>query len=798
MAEQFITVSIAEEVRNRFLRYMMSVVKGRALPDVRDGLKPVQRRILYSMYNDSNLTFDRKAAKCAKIVGDVMGSYHPHGDGAIYEALVRMSQDWVLRLPLVHGEGNFGSVDGDPPAAYRYTEAKLSRAAEALLTELDQDTIDYMPNFSGTTQEPTVLPAQFPNILVNGSQGIAVGLATNIPPHNLGEVLRACIYLIDNPEATIAQLLDRIKGPDFPLGGKLIVDRATLRKIYEEGRGSLKIQAEWKLEEVGKMWQIVVTSIPYGVVKGDLEEAIGAIIEEKKLPQLLSVSNESNEKDGLRITMEIKPGADPALIMAYLYKHTELQRSFSYNMTAIVPGPDGVTMIPRDGLSLKEILQYFLDFRLVTTRRKFEYQVRKLKARIHILQGFAKVFNGLDRAIKLIRNSSGKPDAATKLMDEFDLDQEQVNAILDSQLYKIAQMEIQKILDELKEKQQEVDRLESILASEKKLWNVIKHDFEKLLEADFIARRRTRIASDDDVLEFDEQAYIQKENTNVILTRDGWIKRVGRLATIEGTRVRDGDEVLAVVQATTLDTVVFFADDGTAYTMKVHDVPASSGYGEPITKYFKIADQVRIIAAIGTHPYFTPLDDISDTDAPPAPYLLVATTAGYVCRLPFRNYRTESTKAGRRYAKLDDDDRVCYVKLITQEESMFLASANGYLLQFPIDQVNILSNVGKGVMGIKLDPDDRCIGGALVQPKQGNTMYRCRIELESGTIHEEIAKETNKLVNRGNKGDKPRARSRFVRVLPDPIQLVNWDEIEAKYDRKSRDAGQNGQGNSDH
>jgi DNA gyrase subunit A len=792
VADNFETVSIADEVRTRFLRYMVSVVKGRALPDVRDGLKPVQRRILYSMYNDSNLTFDRKASKCAKIVGDVMGNYHPHGDGAIYEALVRMAQEWVMRLPLVHGEGNFGSVDGDPPAAYRYTEAKLARAAETLLSELDQETVDYVANYSGTKQEPTVLPAQYPNVLVNGSQGIAVGLATNMPPHNLGEVLRACIFMIDNPEATIAQLLDKIKGPDFPLGGKLIVDRATLRKIYEEGRGSLKIQAEWKLEEAGKTRQIVVTSIPYGVVKGDLEESIGVIIEDKKVPQLLSISNESNDKEGLRIVMEIKAGSDPAVVMAYLYKHTELQKSFSYNMTCVVPGVDGKSLVPRDGLSLKEILRYFLDFRLITVRRKFEFQLRRIRRRIHILEGFAKIFNALDKAIKIIRNSSGKADASEKLQVEFELDEEQCNAILDSQLYKIAQMEIQKILDELKEKLKEAEELESLLASEAKLWKFIKKEFETLLEQDFVVRRRTRIASDEDVLEFDEQAYIVRENTNVVLTRDGWIKRVGRLAAVESTRVRDGDEVIAVVPGSTLDQVIFFGDDGTAYTMRINEVPASSGYGEPITKYFKIADQVKIITAISTDPRFTPVDQEAEGDTPAGPFLLVGTTAGYVCRLPLKNYRSESTKAGRRFAKLETGDKVCLLKLIHDEESVFLASAGGYLIQFTLEQINILSSVGKGVIGIKLDSSDSCIGGALVKRKQGDPKGRIFIELESGNQHEEIAKALDELQNRGGKGDKPRSRSKFVRVIPNTIELVNWDEVDGKPERKSRDSDKPG------
>ncbi|MCZ2341416.1 MAG: DNA topoisomerase 4 subunit A [Bacteroidales bacterium] len=782
MAELIETVSIAQEARNRFLRYAMSVVTGRALPDVRDGLKPVQRRILYAMYQDLHLTFDRKALKSAKIVGDVMGNYHPHGNLALYDALVRLSQDWVMRVPLVHGQGNFGSVDGDPPAADRYTEAKLTKPAEYLLTELDQDTVELRPNYDGTRQEAVVLPAQFPNLLVNGTQGIAVGMATNIPPHNLGEVLRACIHLIDNPDATVAQLLDRVKGPDFPLGGKIISDRATLRRIYEEGTGSIKVQGEWKLEELSRgKHQIVVYSIPYGVDKGNLENLIGDIIDTRKLPQLLSITNESNEKEGMRITMELKGGTDPNLVMAYLYKHTELQKSFSYNVTALVPDEDGRTLVPKDGLSLKDILRYFLDFRLITVRRRFEYHLRVLQRRIHILEGFAIIFNALDQAIQIIRHSTGKPDASTKLIATFGLDEEQAGAVLDAQLYKIAQMEIQKILDELREKQAQAAKIAAILASEQKLWGVIKGELEELGNQPFVNRRKTRMASDEDVLEFHPDDYITRENTNVVLTRDGWLKRVGRLASVESTRVRDGDEVIAVVPASTLDTVIFFADDGTAYTMRVNEVPASSGYGEPITKFFKLADQVKILTAMTTDPRFTPADIPAEGDTPGGPFLMIATSAGFVLRLPLANYRAESTKSGRRYAKLEEGDKVVCVKRVDNESGVMLASKSGHVIHFPVDQVSILSGVGKGVIGIKLDDADVCLGGVLV----GGRFDKLVIETESGKS-QEFGPGAIKSQNRGGKGDKPFVRTKFARVVPLPIELTDWDAVEGKGEKSER------------
>ncbi|MFY7951100.1 MAG: DNA gyrase/topoisomerase IV subunit A [Armatimonadaceae bacterium] len=783
MAETIQTVSITTEARTRFLRYAMSVVTGRALPDVRDGLKPVQRRILFTMYHDSNLTFDRKAAKCAQIVGDVMGRYHPHGDGAIYEALVRLSQDWVMRLPLVHGEGNFGSVDGDPPAAYRYTEAKLSKAAESLLAELDQETVDLRDNYAGNRREPVVLPAQYPNLLVNGTAGIAVGLATNIPPHNLGEVIRACVFLIDTPDATVANLLDKVKGPDFPLGGKILTDRATLRTIYETGKGSIKVQAEWKTEEAGRgKQQIVVTSIPYGVDKGQLEEVIGEIIENKKLPQLLGLSNETNDKEGMRIVLDIKPGTDPNLVMAYLFKHTDLQRNVSYNMTALVPAEDGKTLIPRDGLSLKEMLQHFLDFRLVTVRRRFEYQLRVLKRRIHLLEGFAKIFNALDKAIKIIRTSSGKPDAAEKLKKEFDLDDEQATAVLDSQLYKIAQMEIQKILDELKEKLKEAERIETLLKSTKRLWGVVRDELEKLGESSFVVRRRTRMAGEEDVLTFSEEAYIVRENTNVVLTRDGWVKRVGRLQSVESTRVRDGDEVIAVIPGSTLDNVIFFADDGTAYTMRVNEVPASAGYGDPVTKFFKLADGVKVIAAATTDPRFTTPDREAKGKDPGGPHLLVATSNGYALRLPLTAYRPESTKAGRRYAKPDNGGKVVMVTILTgDEQGIMLASRKGWVIHFAVDEVNLLAGVGKGVIGIKLDDDDTCVGGAAVG---GGRFDKLTCEAESGVV-KEFGIGAYSQQQRGGKG-REHKRTPLVRVVPPVIELVNWDEVEGKTPRASK------------
>jgi DNA gyrase subunit A len=784
MADNIQPVSISQESRRRYLNYALSVITSRALPDVRDGLKPVQRRILYTMYHDHHLHAEGRPRKCATIVGAVLGSYHPHGDSAAYDALVRMAQDFVMRMPLVDGQGNFGSVDGDPPAHYRYTEAKLTALSDRLMSELRQRTVDFRPNFDATKEEPIVLPAQFPNLLVNGTAGIAVGMATNIPPHNLGEVLKAAVHLIDDPDATTAHLLDRIKGPDFPLGGKVVTDRRTLRKIYAEGTGSIKVQGEWKLECVGRKEQIVITSIPYGVNKGSLEAAIGEIIGNRQLPHVINLANESTAKDGLRIVLEMKPGTDPNLVMAYLYKHTALQENFAFNLTCLVPGPDGQPQPER--LGLKEILRQFLDFRFSTVKRRFEYDLEQLRKRIHILEGFQIIFNALDKAIRLIKESDGKVDAAAKLIKVFKLDEIQAEAILEAQLYRIAQLEIKKILDELEEKTAEAARLQSILRSEKKLWGVIKAELNELGEK-FADKRRTRMSADDDTPDFDPEAYIVRENSNVVLTRDGWIKRVGRLAAVESTRVREGDQVIAVAPGSTLDHVIFFADDGAAYTMRINEVPASSGYGEPLAKFFRLDDQVKIVNAVSTDPRFTAPDETPANGDPVGPYLLVVTAEGQTLRTPLGPFRQASNKLGRRYVRLNEGDRVVMATVLRDEETIYLASASGHVIHFRIEDINILAGVGKGVMGIKLAEGDTCLGGALMSGR----LDKMVIETTGGKSLE-FGRGKYEITSRGGKGFEAVKRTSFVRIVPPPIELVDWDAVEGKGQEKGESTQTNG------
>ncbi|HET9449544.1 MAG TPA: DNA topoisomerase (ATP-hydrolyzing), partial [Aggregicoccus sp.] len=494
---------LAEEARRRYLNYALSVITSRALPDVRDGLKPVQRRILYGMWNDLNLSHDTKYQKCAQVVGMIMGRYHPHGDASIYEALVRMAQDFSLRYPLVDGHGNFGSLDGDSAAAYRYTECRLEKLSTELLMELERKTVDFRPTYDGTRNEPIVIPSRVPQLLMNGTTGIAVGMATNIPPHQLGELVDACVDLIANPELEVKDLLKHVKGPDFPTGGQILNNKKELREIYESGQGSVRVRGEYKLEEQRKGGQnIVITSIPYAVNKSTLVMKIGDLVRERKLPPLLDVRDESTKE--VRIVLEIKREADPDLVMAYLYKNTPLQTNFNVNLTCLTPTDNPEVGAPQR-LNLKQILQYFLDFRFGVVTRRFEHELAELKRRVHILEGFEKVYDALDEMIRIIRKSDGKADAANKLMARFSLDEVQVDAILEMKLYKLARLEILVVQNELKEKRAEVKRIESILKDKRKIWGTVKDELGEI-KAAYNDKRRTRVGGSIEEVEFSEDA----------------------------------------------------------------------------------------------------------------------------------------------------------------------------------------------------------------------------------------------------------------------------------------------------
>ena len=467
--------SLAYEAEKRYLSYALSVITSRALPDVRDGLKPVQRRILYAMVNDLGLRPDARFRKSAAVVGEVMGKYHPHGDTALYDAMVRMAQTFVMRAPLVQGQGNFGSPDGDAPAAMRYTEAKLAPLAMELLGELGKDTVDFRPNYDGTRNEPLILPARYPNLLVNGSYGIAVGMATSIPPHNLGEVIDACVFLIDAAEVTPKRLLKLVKGPDFPTGGELLCSKQELADIYETGHGSVKLRGTWEHvpgKRRGDSDAIIITSTPYAVERKTVVEKIAEVIVKRKLAPLLDVRDEST--DEVRVVLEVKRGADPHLVMAYLFKHTPLQTNVNFNLTCLIPTEEG-SSAPRR-LGLVEILNEFLDFRLITVTRRIEHELKLLLRRIHILEGFEIVFDALDQAIRIIRRSDGRQDAARKLIGRFGLSEMQADAILDLRLYRLSKLEILAIHKELAEKRALARKLQALLKSESKLWDLVKDE----------------------------------------------------------------------------------------------------------------------------------------------------------------------------------------------------------------------------------------------------------------------------------------------------------------------------------
>ena len=766
-------ISLADETRRRYLNYAMSVIQSRALPDVRDGLKPVQRRILYTMFNDVRLLPGTKPLKCMAIIGDTLGKYHPHGDTSVYDAMVRMAQDFTMREPLVDGQGNFGSLMGLPAAAPRYTEARLTEVSLELMSELRFETVAMRDNYDGRLQEPVVLPARFPNLLVNGVQGIAVGMATSMPPHNMGEVLKACIHMIEAPDVTVAQLMKFIKGPDFPLGGRIVSDRTQLRTVYETGRGAVKVRGEWKLEEVkGEKPQIIITSVPYGIATNDLVASLGDIVNSRKIPQLLAVNDETSDENGLRIALDIRSASDAEVVTSYLYKHTTLEQNFNYNSTCLIPDETGV-LVPRC-LSLIEILRQFLDFRLEVVRKRFEYLLRQLERRIHILEGFAIIFDNLDAALKIIRASSGKKDAAAKLMAKFPLDEEQTEAILELALYRISALEIDDIKQELKEKQKEANRIRKLLNSEAALWSEIKTEFQALADK-FTSKRKTNIGSSEEVVEFDAKAYIVKENTNVVLSKDGWVKRVGRIASVDKTRVREGDSIIDVIPGSTLDHVIFFNSDGIAYTMPIEQIPASSGYGEPLSKHLKLADGTHILSGLTTDARFTPEDgDAPDENTPAPPYLFVCTAKGNVLRIPLGAFRPTTSKAGRKYCRLIEGDKVISVNLVPAEtQSIFLATKKARVIHFAVEDVPVLSGAGKGVRGIKMPPDDVVLGMAFMS-RPSDVLKAVN---ENGTTMT-YGQSKYSIVARGGKGYKTSARNQLAEIVKSPIELVDWAEIE--------------------
>ncbi|WP_435006922.1 DNA gyrase/topoisomerase IV subunit A [Tundrisphaera lichenicola] len=789
-------VPLAEATRSRYLNYALSVITSRALPDVRDGLKPVQRRILYTMWDDLHITADGRYVKCAEVVGRAMGSYHPHGDQSIYDALVRMAQSFSLRYPLIAGYGNFGSVDGDPPAAMRYTECRLTPIAQELLTELRDRTIDYRPNYSSTTEEPEVLPAQFPNLLVNGASGIAVGMATNIPPHNLREVCKALIALLEDRDLPIEKLTKHMKGPDFPTGGVILNTPAEINQIYATGQGPIKLRGTFE-PDPEKPNTILISSIPYGIEKDALVGRIGELIGKGQVPQLTNVKDLST--NDIRIVLELRPGANVDAAMAYLFKNTPLQTNYNVNLTCLLPSVAAEVAVPAR-LDLKAMLLHFLDFRLEVVTRRLRHELENLLRRIHILEGFAIVFDHLDEAIRIIRASDGKPDAAPKLMDRFGLSDLQADAILETKLYRLGKLEIQDILDELAAKQGRAAEIEALLADEPARWNIVKQELAQIRSA-YGDDRRTRLLDTPQVqVEYREEDYIVDEDSWVIVTRGGWVKRQKSFADVPSIRVRDDDRVGWIYRSRARQTITFFTDRGAAYTIRANDIPLTTGHGEPIGKSFAFEDQEQIIGVICHDPRCLP--DVSATPAPSPepvqallggelanmngdgptsglplpPYAIALTSAGKVLRFALSSHSGVSTRKGRSVVRLDasvPDDKVIGVETTDGTENVCLATRSARVLIFRVSEANVVGSAAKGVTAVKLDANDRVIGFTLANKmREGLTVRTNRGATQ-------IVRATKyPVTSRGGRGYGILQRGSLEAVLPeDPMPVPPVEQV---------------------
>jgi DNA gyrase subunit A len=755
-------VALHEAAQSRYLNYALSVITSRALPDVRDGLKPVQRRILYTMWQQ-NLTADAKHRKCAKVVGDVMGNYHPHGDAALYETLVRMAQAFSLRYPLVDGSGNFGSLDGDSAAAMRYTECRLARISDEMLSEIDRSTVPFRPNYDGTKTEPVVLPARIPNLLINGATGIAVGMATNVPPHNLGEVCTALVKLLDNPDLSSVQLCRYVKGPDFPTGGQILNSPDELKEIYRTGSGTVRLRATWEEGPSTRGGQtLYVTSIPYAVNKAALVERIADVVLSRKLPPLLDVRDVST--DDVRIALELKREADPRMVMAYLFKNTPLQTNVIVNLTCLIPTENAEVGRP-ERLDLKAMLWHFLHFRLEVVTNRLEHELEALTRRIHILEGFEKVFDALDEIIRIIRKSDGKADSATKIMQRFSLDAEQTDAILELKLYRLARLEILVIQNELSDKRKRARQITALLKNEEGRWKVVRDEIGEIQDSYAKGdKRRTIIESEEDVA-FTDDDFIVDEDNVVIVSRDGWVKRQKEVRDLGTTRLREGDAVLAVLPGSTRATVVFFSNLGAAYTSRIIDVPASTGYGEPVQKLFKLRDGERVIAALSLDPRV--IGDIATKKEgqPPRVHALAVTSDGFSLRFSLESFVEPSTRSGRRYARPSGGAEVVGVSRIEGDEVVIAATAEARAMLCRAGEVNYLSGPGKGVILIKLGNTDRVLG-FLASTGDRDIM---RVETSRGA-EQTISTVKYEVTGRGGKGRELLQRGQFTRVIPPEVE----------------------------
>jgi DNA gyrase subunit A len=711
-------VDIEAEMRRSYLDYAMSVIIGRALPDVRDGLKPVQRRILYGMY-ELGLTSTRAYRKCAKIVGEVMGKFHPHGDAPIYDALVRLAQDFNMRYTLVDGQGNFGSIDGDPPAAMRYTEARLAHISDEILADIEKETVDHSPNFDETAEEPVVMPTRVPNLLVNGATGIAVGMATNIPPHNLTEVIEAAVLLVDKPSASLGEVMKLVPGPDFPTGGYLW-GREGILQAYTTGRGTFTMRAKVAIEQVSKDRQnIVVTEIPYQVNKARLIERVADLVQNKKIEGIADVRDES-DREGMRIVIEVKRGEEPEIILNNLYKYTQMQESFGMILLAIVGGQ------PRE-MGLVEIIRHFIDHRVDVVRRRTQYDLRKAEEREHILLGFKKALDHLDEIIKLIRRSKSPAEAKAGLMETWEFSDRQAQAILDLQLHRLTQMERQKILDELKEIQAKIAELKEILASEKKLKRVIVTELREV-QKEYGDARRTQIV--DRVEEIQLEDLIPDEDMAITVSHSGYIKRTpvdvyrhqsrggkGRI----GAKTREEDFVEHLFIASAHSYILLFTSLGRIYWLKVYEIPeaAAATRGKAIHSLLKFQEGEKLAAVV-------PARNLEEDGR----FVFLATRQGTVKKTKLAEF-SNPRPSGIIAINLEQGDELIGARITDGRQLVFLASRNGQAILFRESDVRPMGRPAAGVNGMDLEKGDVVVSMDAVQPDFEILKKEFKVETEN-------------------------------------------------------------------
>ena len=693
---------IHDEMKNSYIDYAMSVIVGRALPDVRDGMKPVHRRILYGM-DRLGTTPDKPYKKSARIVGEVMGKYHPHGDSSIYDAMVRMAQDFSMRYPLVDGHGNFGSIDGDGAAASRYTEARMSPFSLQMLRDIDKDTVDFVPNFDGEEKEPVVLPSRIPNLLVNGSNGIAVGMATNIPPHNLNECIDGCVKMIDDPDCTVDDLIKIIKGPDFPTGAK-ILGKAGIREAYRTGTGKIKVRACCEIEETknGRS-RIIVTEIPYAVNKANLIARIADLVKDKSIDGISDIRDESS-REGLRIVIELKRDANPQITLNQLYKHTALQDNFSVIMLALVDGQPKV-------LNLREILFEYLKFQKEVLTRRTRFDLDKAEARAHILEGLRIALDNIDEVIKTIREAYN--DAKERLMERFGLSEIQAQAILDMKLARLQGLEREKIEDEYRELMQKIAYYKSLLADEHLLMGVVKDELLEIKEK-WGGKRLTKI--EHDVEDFDDEDLVEEEKVAVTLTHLGYIKRVPASVYksqkrggkgITGLKTRDNDFVKDLIMTSTHDYLMFFTNSGKAYKLKAFEIPEASrtARGTPAINFLNLMQRERITAVI-------PVKDYSADE-----YLIAVTKRGTIKKTALSEFDTKRA-TGLIAINLKDDDQLIGIQQSTGTNDIIIVTKNGKCIRFSEQDVRPMGRIAGGVRAIKLEKDDEVVSMCLVEEDQ--------------------------------------------------------------------------------